>query len=178
MTDIGGQVSAARKAKGWTQDELATAMNVSRSTIANWEIGRRLPDGETMLRLSKALDHRFETEEASSPDEAEPPADAGEPAPATFSDVGIAGNAAEPSGKVKPKSDPRKIIAVCAATLAVVAAVCFLLFSALRGRPVTEARDADGNVYRLRITKGSRPTRRARPTLRSIPSPKPCRAIT
>ena len=71
MAGIGEQILTARKAKGLTQDALAETLNVSRSTVANWENGRRIPDGETLLRLSKALEYSFEAETAF-PHEAEP----------------------------------------------------------------------------------------------------------
>jgi len=31
---------AIRKAKGWTQQELADALGVARASVANWETGR------------------------------------------------------------------------------------------------------------------------------------------
>ena len=37
MASIGEQIREARKTKGLTQDALAEALNVSRSTVANWE---------------------------------------------------------------------------------------------------------------------------------------------
>ena len=43
MASIGEQIIAARKAKGMTQDALAQALDVSRTTVSNWEIGRRTP---------------------------------------------------------------------------------------------------------------------------------------
>ena len=62
MTSIGEQIMTARKAKGLTQEALAEMLNVSRSTVANWENGRRIPDGEMLLRVAKTLEYSFETE--------------------------------------------------------------------------------------------------------------------
>ena len=63
MASIGEQIRAARKARGLTQEALARELNVTRSAVANWEQDRRLPDGETLLRLSSALAYSFESAE-------------------------------------------------------------------------------------------------------------------
>ena len=67
MATIGEQIKTARKAKGLTQDDLAKAINATRQTVSNYEAGKRLPDGETLLRLSKALGYSFEAEGAKQP---------------------------------------------------------------------------------------------------------------
>ena len=38
--EIGLRIQAARRERGWTQDELAEAVGVSRSAVAQWETGR------------------------------------------------------------------------------------------------------------------------------------------
>lgn len=55
MDSIGEQIRKARNAKGWTQAVLAEKMNVSRSAVANWEQGQRLPDISTLVRLTNLL---------------------------------------------------------------------------------------------------------------------------
>ncbi len=55
MENMGEKIQEARKAKGWTQDTLAEKMFVSRSAVANWEQGRRMPDVATLTRLMKLL---------------------------------------------------------------------------------------------------------------------------
>ena len=45
-----------RTAKGLTQKELAEKIYVTRSTVARWENGSRLPDAAMILRLSRCLD--------------------------------------------------------------------------------------------------------------------------
>lgn len=62
MPEIGQKIIQARKAKGMTQEELAASLNVSRSTISNWEAGRRLPDVMTLMKLSALLECRFDGE--------------------------------------------------------------------------------------------------------------------
>ena len=39
-TRTGRRCLAIRKAKGWTQQELADALGVARASVANWETGR------------------------------------------------------------------------------------------------------------------------------------------
>lgn len=45
-----------RTEKNMSQQQLATKMYVARSTIANWEVGRRVPDALLMSRLAQCLD--------------------------------------------------------------------------------------------------------------------------
>lgn len=44
-----------RMEKGLSQQELADKMYVTRSTVARWEVGRRLPDAAMISRLSGVL---------------------------------------------------------------------------------------------------------------------------
>ncbi|MBE5778535.1 MAG: helix-turn-helix domain-containing protein [Clostridiales bacterium] len=66
MATIGEQIKEARKAKGMTQEALASLLNMSRQGVSHWESGRTLPDAETLLRLSGILDYQFESETPSS----------------------------------------------------------------------------------------------------------------
>ena len=59
MMSIGKQIIEARKAKGMTQGEIAEALFVSRSTVAHWETGRSIPNGQMLLALSKLLEYDF-----------------------------------------------------------------------------------------------------------------------
>jgi transcriptional regulator with XRE-family HTH domain len=45
-----------RTEKGLSQQQLADRMYVTRSTVARWEIGSRLPDAAMIARLSEVLD--------------------------------------------------------------------------------------------------------------------------
>ncbi|MFV0559956.1 MAG: helix-turn-helix domain-containing protein [Enterococcus sp.] len=45
-----------RKISGYTQEELAIKINVSRQTISNWERGYSIPDTENLKIISKFYD--------------------------------------------------------------------------------------------------------------------------
>lgn len=55
MATFEERITAARKERGITQEQLAEAMNVSRQTVSHWENGRIKPDEETIKRLSEYL---------------------------------------------------------------------------------------------------------------------------
>lgn len=42
-----------RKANGWSQEDFAEKMNVSRQAISRWENGTALPDAQNILQISK-----------------------------------------------------------------------------------------------------------------------------
>ena len=56
METFGSQIRQMREARGITQSQLSDRMKVSRSTIANWEAGTRLPDLNMLSRLAQVLD--------------------------------------------------------------------------------------------------------------------------
>ncbi|MGX7053725.1 helix-turn-helix domain-containing protein [Leuconostoc citreum] len=49
---INNRIKEQRLKKGWTQEFLANALNVSRSTVSSWEVGRNYPDLETIVLIS------------------------------------------------------------------------------------------------------------------------------
>lgn len=53
------QLSNARKAAGMTQEQLAAAVHVTRTTISSWERGRTSPAPDTLRSLSLALRYDF-----------------------------------------------------------------------------------------------------------------------
>ena len=46
----------ARKRKGYTQEELARAVNVGAMTIYQYESGRRVPNARILKQIAQALD--------------------------------------------------------------------------------------------------------------------------
>ena len=53
---FGDALRRARIEKELSQQQLAQRIHVDRSSIANWEAGRRLPDAITIARLSQCVD--------------------------------------------------------------------------------------------------------------------------
>ena len=47
------KILALRKARGMSQEELASALNVSRQAVSRWEGDSALPDANNVLQLSK-----------------------------------------------------------------------------------------------------------------------------
>ena len=42
-----------RKANGWSQEDFAEKLNLSRQAISRWENGTALPDAQNILQISK-----------------------------------------------------------------------------------------------------------------------------
>jgi transcriptional regulator with XRE-family HTH domain len=53
--DIGARIRTAREQQGWTQDQLATAVGVSRSAVAQWETGRAGQVTTNLTRVASTL---------------------------------------------------------------------------------------------------------------------------
>ena len=148
MASIGEQIVTARKAKGWTQDALAEALNVSRSSVANWEGGRRIPDGKTLLLLSKVLDYSFETERTIQSTEEAPgdkSADINQPA----APVPPAMDEKPAEGKTRWKGWTKKKLWAAACALIAVVLACLLLLPSLRSKPADSVPAADGTRYAI-----------------------------
>ena len=50
---FGEKLQALRKARSWSQEELATQINVSRQALSKWESGASVPDTENVVALSR-----------------------------------------------------------------------------------------------------------------------------
>ncbi len=149
MASIGEQIRTARKAKGMTQDALAEMMNVSRQAVSHWETNRTMPDEETLIRLSKVLEHSFETAGAEQPSAQVPEdrqEDAGQP-------VSVASAIEKPGGAVKPPRRKIPHIIVAAALALVVLCVCLLVVPALTNKTTVKERayksPSDGETYTI-----------------------------
>lgn len=53
---FGKKLQEARKQAGFTQEQLAEALSVSRSAVAKWESDKGLPDLDNMKTIARALD--------------------------------------------------------------------------------------------------------------------------
>ncbi len=52
---LGQFIAQRRKSLGWTQEQLAEKVNVSKSAIAKWETDGGIPDRDNLYRLSNAI---------------------------------------------------------------------------------------------------------------------------
>jgi len=50
---FGEKLQNLRKARGWSQEELAEQIGVSRQALSKWELGTSLADTENVLKLSR-----------------------------------------------------------------------------------------------------------------------------
>lgn len=55
MSDFNEHLRKIRREKGFTQRKLSAALEVSRSTVAMWEIGEREPSLDMILQISDLL---------------------------------------------------------------------------------------------------------------------------
>ena len=53
---IGARIKDVRQERGWTQDQLAQAVGVSRSAVAQWETGRAGQVTGNLTRIATCLD--------------------------------------------------------------------------------------------------------------------------
>ena len=53
---LGFIIQQLRKEKGWSQLQLSKELNVSPSAVGMYEQGRRIPDLETLITLSRLFD--------------------------------------------------------------------------------------------------------------------------
>lgn len=58
---IGEKIKKQRTLNKWTQEQLAGLLNVSRSTVSSWEVGRNYPDLEMIIILSDLLGISLDT---------------------------------------------------------------------------------------------------------------------
>lgn len=50
---FGEKLQKLRKSKGWTQEDLAAQISISRQALSKWEQGAVIPDTENVLQISK-----------------------------------------------------------------------------------------------------------------------------
>lgn len=50
---FGEKIQQLRKKQGWTQEELAAKIAVSRQALSKWELGTAIPDTENVLQISR-----------------------------------------------------------------------------------------------------------------------------
>ena len=56
IMEFNNKLYELRKLKGFSQEELANRLNVSRQTVSKWEIGESAPDMEKLVAISELFD--------------------------------------------------------------------------------------------------------------------------
>ncbi|MCR5213203.1 MAG: helix-turn-helix transcriptional regulator [Eubacterium sp.] len=74
--EFNNKLYSLRKQKGFSQEELANRLNVSRQTISKWEVGESTPDMENLVAISElfevSLDELVLNRTPEVPEKAEP----------------------------------------------------------------------------------------------------------
>lgn len=52
---VGQRIQSARKAKGWTQKELADRLDLATGTVQQYELGKRSPSIDTLQAIARLL---------------------------------------------------------------------------------------------------------------------------
>ena len=50
------KITRLRKQKGWSQEELASRLNISRQSVSKWESTASIPDLDKIIKLSEVFD--------------------------------------------------------------------------------------------------------------------------
>ena len=70
---LASRIAAQRKQKGWSQEDLAERMDVSRQSVSKWESGASTPDLNRVIQLAELFqvttDFLLKEEELSVPDD-------------------------------------------------------------------------------------------------------------
>lgn len=133
---IAEQLTAARKARGMTQEQLSEALNMSRQAISHWETGRSLPDAEMLKKLSVLLSCNLISFEPAEPTK---PAEAAEPVAAKPAAESVEQPAASPSAA--PVSDPlwKQPVLYLSIAILLLAVTVMLVVLGGRGEPAQPA---------------------------------------
>ena len=126
---FGEKLSKLRKERGYTQEQLAEHMAVSRQSVGKWESDLAYPETEKLIALGKLFDCSMDyllKEEITDPKGTEDPLSA------------AIGNAAKKLMTEKNKARAKKVLTVLVILLAAVLAIdviSFAVYVALPGLP-------------------------------------------
>ena len=119
-----------RKQKGFSQEELASRLNVSRQTVSKWEVGDSTPDMEKLAAISDLFDVSLDLLIMGK----EPPTPTAAPAKSELADV-INEKVLTPDNKKKAKS-VLKIAGIIAGAVLLIDFISMIIFFALNGVPM------------------------------------------
>ena len=128
--DFNNRLYQLRKQKGFSQEELANRLNVSRQTVSKWEVGDSTPDMEKLIAISDLFDVSLDMlvmgketeEEASSSSKSE------------IAKV-LSEKVLTPKNKRKAKSI-LKIIGIALAVILAIDVISMIIYFAVNGVPL------------------------------------------
>lgn len=129
--DFNNRLYQLRKQKGFSQEELANRLNVSRQTISKWEVGDSTPDMEKLVAMSDLFGVSLDNLVTGKEDEPQPVAPT-----ATKSEFATVLNekVLTPQNKSKAKS-VLKIIGIIAGAIIVIDVISMIIYFAVNGMP-------------------------------------------
>jgi len=117
-----------RKKSGWSQEELAAKLNVSRQAVSKWEGAQSVPDLERVLQMSRlfgvSTDYLLKDEQTA----ADSTGDA-------FSDSAVRTVSMEEANRFLAASEANARPMALATFLCIVSPICLMLLAALSDRP-------------------------------------------
>jgi transcriptional regulator with XRE-family HTH domain len=128
--DFNNRLYQLRKKKGFSQEELANRLNVSRQTVSKWEVGDSTPDMEKLIAISDLFDVSLDNLVMGKEDDAQPPTSA----KSEFATV-LNEKVLTQKNKKKAKS-VLKIIAIIAGAVLAIDAISMIIYFAVNGFPL------------------------------------------
>lgn len=128
--DFNNRLYQLRKQKGFSQEELANRLNVSRQTVSKWEVGDSTPDMEKLIAMSDLFDVSLDKLVMGKEDKTEEGATA-------KSDFAVVLNEKVLTNKNKKKAKSAlKIAGIIAAAILAVDMISMIIFFAINGFPM------------------------------------------
>lgn len=128
--DFNNRLYQLRKQKGFSQEELANRLNVSRQTVSKWEVGDSTPDMEKLIAMSDLFDVSLDKLVMGKEDD--------EKTSATKKSefVTILNEKVLTSNNKKRAKSILKIIGIIAATILLIDVISMIIYFAVNGIPL------------------------------------------
>ncbi len=129
--DFNNRLYQLRKQKGFSQEELANRLNVSRQTISKWEVGDSTPDMEKLVAMSDLFGVSLDNLVTGKEDEPQPAETA-----TTKSDFVTVLNEKVLTSENKSKAKSiLKIVGIIAGAIILIDFITMMIYFAVNGMP-------------------------------------------
>ena len=128
--DFNNRLYQLRKQKGFSQEELANRLNVSRQTVSKWEVGDSTPDMEKLIAISDLFDVSLDNLVMGKEDDAQPPTSAKSEFATVLNEKVLTQNNKKKAKKIL------KIIAIIAGAVLAIDAISMIIYFAVNGFPL------------------------------------------